>query len=348
MVPSRPSTLTESHRYAGDFMPVAGNIKSHLSTFYVDRLIISTGCFFLSPAAEPVSQSVSFRHPDPQREEEGSAATISKHRPQHGHVSSRFTPRKNDRWWSRRWCPLPAQFITTVIRKTVSILPPFPPPSLNLRGLPILEKRSVRFFKGRRARSLCGLVPPFPSAGRGRKEEARFGLLKKSSRLSLSSPVRSSSRHSPSRVQTSLSTVQIFDRSRSRRGNGAIAITIRSSNQETFPCSMRQIRSDQFSNFRRYIDICVCIREMQKFASRVAGVKRLEFPIQFGGIVGCVARRGVRDPVQIRVNQRVNLSSFHVAAPLSTGGARPITFFRGEARLRIGQTSNSSFFLPGG
>lgn len=171
MVPSRPSTLTESHRYAGDFMPVAGNIKSHLSTFYVDRLIISTGCFFLSPAAEPVSQSVSFRHPDPQREEEGSAATISKHRPQHGHVSSRFTPRKNDRWWSRRWCPLPAQFITTVIRKTVSILPPFPPPSLNLRGLPILEKRSVRFFKGRRARSLCGLVPPFPSAGRGRKEE---------------------------------------------------------------------------------------------------------------------------------------------------------------------------------
>lgn len=151
MVPSRPSTLTESHRYAGDFMPVAGNIKSHLSTFYVDRLIISTGCFFLSPAAEPVSQSVSFRHPDPQREEEGSAATISKHRPQHGHVSSRFTPRKNDRWWSRRWCPLPAQFITTVIRKTVSILPPFPPPSPNLRGLPILEKRSVRFFKGRKS-----------------------------------------------------------------------------------------------------------------------------------------------------------------------------------------------------
>lgn len=189
-------------------------------------------------------------------------------------------------------------------------------------------------------------MPPFPSAGRGRKEEARFGLLKKSSRLSLSSPVRSSSRHSPSRAQTSLSTVQIFDRSRSRRGNGAIAITIRSSNQETFPCSMRQIRSDQFSNFRRYIDIC--IREIQKFASRVAEAKRLEFPIQFGGIAGCVARRGVRDPVQIRVNQRVNLSSFHVAAPLSTGGARPITFFRGEARLRIGQTSNSSFFLPGG
>lgn len=63
MVPSRPSTLTESHRYAGDFMPVAGNIKSHLSTFYVDRLIISTGCFFLSPAAEPVSQFSSPRPP---------------------------------------------------------------------------------------------------------------------------------------------------------------------------------------------------------------------------------------------------------------------------------------------
>lgn len=156
-------------------MPVAGNIKSHLSTFYVDRLIISTGCFFLSPAAEPVSQSVSFRHPDPLREEEeGSAATISKHRPQHGHVSSRFTPRKNDRWWSRRWYPLP---FYPIYKHHKTISSSLFRPSFTLDRTTSVRNsfRSSRSagFKDRgwkRARETVrgGLVPLFPSAGRER------------------------------------------------------------------------------------------------------------------------------------------------------------------------------------
>ena len=51
-------------RYAGDFMPVAGNIKSHLSTFYVGRLIISgKSRFFHSFSLSLSFSSVSFRHP---------------------------------------------------------------------------------------------------------------------------------------------------------------------------------------------------------------------------------------------------------------------------------------------
>ena len=214
MVPSRPSTLTESHRYAGDFMPVAGNIKSHLSTFYVDRLIISTGCFFLSPAAEPVSQSVSFRHPDPLREEEeeeeveeeeGSAATISKHRPQHGHVSSRFTPRKNDRWWSRRWYPLPFYPIykhhktissslfrpSFTLDRTTSVRNSFQS-SRDLREVQVLKIEDEKEREKPCGADSCHCFHPLE--GKGEEEEMRF---KKKSTLEPAFLI-SSLRHSPS------------------------------------------------------------------------------------------------------------------------------------------------------
>lgn len=48
-----------------DFMLVAGNIKSHLSTFYVDRLIISDNWLWLLPSTShpfPPFHSLRYRH----------------------------------------------------------------------------------------------------------------------------------------------------------------------------------------------------------------------------------------------------------------------------------------------
>lgn len=86
----------ESPRYAGDFMPVAGNIKSHLSTFYVDRLIISTGA---------VSSFL-----------RGGTSQFSSPRPARTFVRTRTfntvtfpnvsRSREHDRWWSWSSCTI--------------------------------------------------------------------------------------------------------------------------------------------------------------------------------------------------------------------------------------------------
>lgn len=85
-------------RYAGDFMPVAGNIKSHLSTFYVDRLIISgKSCFFhsLSLSSRPVFVTPFSQGPFvPISRAFNTVSRFPCSRCFHAH------DRENDRWWS--------------------------------------------------------------------------------------------------------------------------------------------------------------------------------------------------------------------------------------------------------